>query len=354
MLRYLLLPLAWLFDGVTRLRNMAFDRGWLRIRRYDVPTIAVGNLSVGGTGKTPHTEMLLAMLTPHWRTAMLSRGYGRRTRGFVRADEGRSAQEVGDEPWQMARKFPTVQVCVCEDRCEGIDRMMREEAPPQVIVLDDAYQHRHVRAGRYILLTDYARRYTHDLLLPAGRLRESRRGARRADIIIVTKCPPDLTAEAFAGIRDELRPLPHQHVMASTLAYDTPHRLFAATEDGQAALSTDTRLLVVTGIAHPELLLNHLAAQGFDTTPMTFADHHDFTDSQLVRMDAWLASQGEAAAILTTEKDAARFMAHAATLTPRLRQALWVQGIRPRLLFGKEKDLHHLILQYVTENQRNR
>lgn len=353
MLRYLLLPLAWLYDAVTRLRNAAFDRGWLRTRRFDVPTIAVGNLSVGGTGKTPHTEMLLALLAPRWRTAMLSRGYGRRTRGFVSADTERTASEVGDEPWQMARKFPDVQVCVCEDRCEGIDRMLLGDVPPQVIVLDDAYQHRHVRAGRYILLTDYARRYTHDLLLPAGRLRESRRGARRADIIIVTKCPPDLTAEAFASICDELRPLPHQRVMASTLDYDRPRRLFDDTNETADTLPQGTHLLVVTGIARPKPLLDHLMAQGYATTAMTFADHHDFTTADLERMDSWLAAQNAPAAVMTTEKDAARFVAHIALLTPRLRQALWVQGIKPRLLFGKEEELHHIILQYVTENQRN-
>ena len=194
----LLLPLSWIYAAIMGIRNMLFDKGVLKQTACGVPSICVGNLAVGGTGKTPHTEYLLRLLAAQGlRTAMLSRGYGRRTKGFIEATAASTGAEVGDEPLQVKQKFPDTRVAVCESRVEGCKKLLQTPAgtEPQAIVLDDAYQHRYIKAGLYLLLTDFSRLFTRDCVLPAGRLRENRSGARRADAVVVTKCPELLGEE---------------------------------------------------------------------------------------------------------------------------------------------------------------
>lgn len=215
----LLYPLSLLYGLITALRNLLYDRGLLHTETPRVPTICVGNLAVGGTGKTPHTEYILAALQSRWHTAMLSRGYRRKTRGFAEADAEADAHRIGDEPYQIHRKFPHTAVAVDEDRLHGARELLRRHPETDVIVLDDAMQHRRIRPGFCVLLTDYARLYTRDCLLPAGRLRESRRGSRRADVIVVTKCPPTLTAAEQEAIRRELKPDEGQSLFFSTYRY---------------------------------------------------------------------------------------------------------------------------------------
>lgn len=228
---YLLLPLAWSYDAATRFRNYLFDRGFKREHTFPLPVITVGNLAVGGTGKTPHTEYLLRLLHEKHNMAMLSRGYRRRTHGYIRATATATAEDIGDEPLQIARKFPNVTVAVDANRCEGIERLMKQRDPKiDALVLDDAFQHRHVRAGLNILLTDYSRLYIDDYLLPAGRLREARGGSGRADIIIVTKCPPTLEADEFEGIARRLRLAREQRLFATTYDYATPSPSFRRPE----------------------------------------------------------------------------------------------------------------------------
>ena len=250
----LLWPLACLYDLVMSLRNAAFNRGWLPSRRFPCATIAIGNLAVGGTGKTPHAEYLLRLLSPQHRVALLSRGYGRRTHGFVMANAESTASDIGDEPLQMQRKFPQVQVAVDEKRCEGMERLLAQPNPPEVVVLDDAYQHRYVCAGLYILLTDFSRLYVDDFVLPAGRLRESKRGAQRAQIVIVTKCPEGLNEAQRSDIRQRLRLSPSQKLFFTTFRYGERRPLFA--EGKQCA--TSGSVLALTGIARPEPLYEHL------------------------------------------------------------------------------------------------
>ncbi|MBR1733450.1 MAG: tetraacyldisaccharide 4'-kinase, partial [Alloprevotella sp.] len=197
-----LLPLSWVYGAVMEVRNRLFERHLLPSVAFPVPVIAVGNLAVGGSGKTPHTELLLRLLAGH-RVAVLSRGYGRATRGFRLVSTTDSAQDTGDEPLQMKRKFPAATVAVDGNRRRGIARLLESDPALEFILLDDAFQHRYVRPAISILLTDYSRRYTGDRILPAGRLRERAQGAARADIIIVTKCPPTLTPEEAAALRKE-------------------------------------------------------------------------------------------------------------------------------------------------------
>ena len=216
-----LLPFALLYGLGVSLRNCMFDKGILTSRSFPLPVICIGNISVGGTGKTPHTEYLIRLLRKSYRIAVLSRGYKRKSEGFVLARPDIPIEAIGDEPIQMANKFPDIYVAVDRDRCHGIEQLTDGKTTPGVeaVQMDDAFQHRYVIAGLNILLVDYHRPIQQDKLLPAGRLRESSSGRKRADILIVSKCPPHLDAENCQQFRKELKPLPHQSLYFTTLAY---------------------------------------------------------------------------------------------------------------------------------------
>ncbi len=310
----LLLPLAWIFDAATRLRNALFDAGVLRQRRFAVPVVTVGNLAVGGTGKTPHTEMLLRLLLS-WgrRPAMLSRGYGRQTSGY-REGAGASPEEIGDEPYQVAHNVPEARIAVCEDRCEGIERLLDGKAPagsaqrafvPDVIVLDDAFQHRRVHPGLAIVLTEYGHLYVDDALMPAGRLRESPRGAARADIIVVTKCPAALSAEEMQHIERRLGLLPHQQLFFTNFAYGALYAFSDASRRPLAAPLSGRNALIFCGIARPAPLVRHIeAAAPKHVSVKTFRDHHRFSADELEALSR--EAEAAEALVVTTEKDAAR------------------------------------------------
>lgn len=352
-LQSLLWPLACLYDLVMSVRNAAFNRGWLASRCFPCATIAIGNLAVGGTGKTPHAEYLLRLLSPQRRVALLSRGYGRRTRGFVMASTESTAADIGDEPLQMQRKFPNVQVAVDEKRCEGMERLLAQPNPPEVVVLDDAYQHRYVCAGLYILLTDFSRLYVDDFVLPAGRLRESRRGAHRAQIVIVTKCPENLNENQRQNIRRRLNLSASQKLFFTTFRYGERRPLFP--EGKQCIMSKSA--LALTGIARPEPLYEHLRQQQFHVTPLRFPDHHAFTAASIALINRSFSEMSEDTMVVTTEKDAARLRSISKQLSPSLRRQLMVQPIEVAFLEenGKQtEELFTLIINnYVTGNQTN-
>lgn len=335
----LLRPLSWLYGTVMAARNWCFDHDTvLHAETFDVPTIAVGNLAVGGTGKTPHAEYLLRQLAAERRTAFLSRGYGRQTRGYVLIDDAKTAAEVGDEPLQVHRKFPTVRAAVCEDRREGLRRLLADAPRPEVVVLDDAFQHRYVRAGLYLLLTDYHRLYCDDHVLPEGRLRERPTGARRANVILVTKCPAALSADEMAAIKARLAPLQHQAVFFTTFAYGQPYALFP--EENAASSTIKGRdVLVLTGIAHPESLYHHVEQAGGTVHPLRFADHHSFRAADLDRINHAFAALPDDALALTTEKDAARLCQVATGLSDALRRRLLVQPVEVCFLDGEAAPL---------------
>lgn len=347
----LLLPLAWIYDGIMRVRNALFDAGLLPSRRFGLPVIAIGNLAVGGTGKTPHAEYVLRLLATRCKPAVLSRGYGRRSKGFVKAEANSTADELGDEPFQMWQKFPAVTVAVDADRCEGISRLLTEKDAPDVIVLDDAFQHRYVRAGLYVLLTDYHRLYTSDYVLPAGRLRESRRGARRADVILVTKCPANLSPEACDNVRKRLSPLAGQQVLFTTFSYGAPYPLWPQ-EVADYWAWKDREVLVITGIANPEPLHRQVEAGG-RVIPLTFPDHHAFSPADIARLNAAFASLPKGSIALTTEKDASRLRLVGDKLSPDLRAALLVQPVEVAFLNHEDIAFNKTIIEYVTENQTN-
>lgn len=347
-----LLPFAWLYGMGVGLRNKLFDWGILQSKSFCIPVVCVGNLSVGGTGKTPHTEYLIRLLQNEGlHIATLSRGYKRKTKGFLLATETSSAHDIGDEPYQMKQKFPDVRVAVDEDRCHGIEQLLKLTSPAiDVIILDDAYQHRYVKAGYNILLTDFHRPFHQDALMPAGRLRESSSGKRRADAVIVTKCPDNISSADYKKISDGLQLCAHQHLYFSTFRYSELRPLFA--ENSITTLS-DKEVLLVTGIANPTPLLKQVQAEAGKVDLLAFPDHHDFDekDMQLIEKRFMQLSQAKRI-IVTTEKDAARLKSHP-MLSNQLKPHTYVLPIEIAILQEKQRSFNQNIIDYVRKNSRN-
>jgi tetraacyldisaccharide 4'-kinase len=308
--KILLFPLSILYGFGVNLRNFFYKTKMLRSVSFDVPVIAVGNLSVGGAGKTPHIEYLIELLQPFIDVATLSRGYKRKTDGFLAVEAAHTALQVGDEPLQYKRKYPDVFVTVSENRAFGIPKLMMQKPHTQVILLDDAFQHRAVTPGLNILLTEYSKPYTRDFLLPFGRLREYKSAAKRADLVVVTKCPTTLTDENKTKIINELKLDAHQRLFFSYYDYPRPPYYIL---NSQYTANLDYRLdvLLVSGIARADYLVDWLNTKVNSVRLMEFADHHFFSNSdiaQIQRVFETIPSQNKI--ILTTEKDAVRFQMH--------------------------------------------
>ena len=290
LLRKILLPFALLYQGILFVRNKMYDFGWISSKSYPFPVICVGNLRVGGTGKSPMIEYLLRLLQ-EIPVAVLSRGYKRNTQGFFLLKGTETAKQVGDEPLQFKRKFPEAIIAVDENRQHGIEELRKPQHPPSVVLLDDAFQHRKVRAGLSILLTAYGDLYADDFLLPAGNLREGGSGAKRADIIVVTKCPSDLNAEEQAEIRKKLKPKKYQSLYFATIEYAEE----ATNGISNIALEELNDFTLVTGIADPKPLVDFLGKKKI-FEHKKFPDHHNFSVSELDMLR-------KEKMILTTEKD---------------------------------------------------
>ncbi len=302
LLRFLLFPFAILYDVITRVRNWFFNIGILKATSFDIPVIAVGNLSVGGTGKSPQIEYLIRLLKDNYKIAVLSRGYKRKTEGFQLVNDTHTAEDVGDEPLQFYKKFKTaITVAVDADRTNGIQQLLQLKNPPEVVLLDDAYQHRKVTASSYILLTKYNDLFVDDFLLPTGNLRESRRGAKRAKVIVVTKCPENLLKAAQEKIVRKLNPKSYQKVFFTTIAYDENLK---GAEDLTIDDLEDKEVLLVTGIANPTPLLNFLKEKKVNFKHLNFPDHHNFTQQDIENIKkSYEALASQQKIILTTEKD---------------------------------------------------
>lgn len=334
-LRKLLLPFSLIYWLITGIRNVLYNKGIFKSVTFNVPVIAIGNLSTGGTGKSPQTEYLIRLLSQKYRLATLSRGYKRKSEGFVLADASANAHVLGDEPYQFYRKFPHINVAVDANRRNGIAQLLSIEPKPEVILLDDAYQHRKVKAGFYILLTAYGDIYPDDYILPAGNLRESRSGAERATVIIVTKCPPDLSFEEQQRIIRKLKPLNHQKVYFTTIAYDD--KVYSENDTINVTNLIGKNKILVAGIAKPQSFFNHLKLEG--DTCLTFPDHHDFTAKEIAEIEE--LSRGKI--IITTEKDYVRLKGQ----LPEGR--LFYLPIKTSFI-ANAADFDKAILNYVTEN----
>lgn len=307
--KILLFPLSLLYGLGVLIHTGLYKLGILKAMSFDVPVITVGNLSVGGAGKSPHIEYLVSSLQPYIRLATLSRGYRRKSRGFMVVEPQMNAELAGDEPLQFKRKFPSLLVAVAEDRALAIPNLMVEQPETQLILLDDAFQHRAVKAGLNILLTEFDSPFTRDWLLPAGRLREFPAAAQRADIIIVTKCPPVVSAAERARLLAELKPRPHQKVFFSYYQYLRPYFLFDRYTELQ--LSQELEVLFVSAIARTEYLLAYLNKQVADVRVMEYEDHHYFSRYDIGQIHkAFERMEGASKVIITTEKDATRLELH--------------------------------------------
>jgi tetraacyldisaccharide 4'-kinase len=327
----ILLPLACLYGIGVWFRNKAFDRGILKETSFDIPIISVGNVAAGGTGKTPHTEYLIRLLQREeiGPIAVLSRGYKRHSKGFVLATPEITAAKLGDESYQIYRKFPGLIVAVDTKRVRGIRQLLALPEPPAVILLDDAFQHRYVKAGLNIVLTSYNRILYKDLLLPAGLLREPRHSVRRADLVVVSKCPPALRLEETTEIEGHLPTDPTQPICYSTFCYQRPINLAS----GQPAdIDHTCQVLLVTGIADPEVLAQYIQTHYRLLDSLAFSDHHHFSNADIATIRQHLDqinsggnctnNSSRRPVIITTEKDAVRLMAHPA-VTDDLKQQIF-------------------------------
>ena len=364
-------PLSWLYGLAVGARNQLFELGLLRSRSFSVPVISVGNITVGGSGKTPHVEYLIRLLQDKAKVAVLSRGYKRKSRGYLLADNDTPMRMIGDEPYQMKRKFPNIYVAVDKNRCEGIDRLTTDEATndTDVVLLDDAYQHRYVKPGINILLVDYHRLILYDELLPAGRLREPKSGKNRADIVIITKCPPDLKPVDYRVLTKAMNLFPYQELYFSQLAYEDLYPLFGVEKRPLDSI-LNHHVLLLTGIASPrqmELdLTPHVTGKPLDIatrpmepvqpssliTPLSFPDHHAFTRKDIKKINEAYAALPEPKLVITTEKDAAR-LERVEGLDDELRSRLFVLPLSIKFMLGQEEKFNEKIISYVRKNSRN-
>lgn len=345
--RYLLLPLSFLYGAVIWFRNWLFDKNILKSSSFNFPVICVGNLAVGGTGKTPMTELLVSFLSGQYNTATLSRGYKRKTKGFAIADDTTTAIDIGDEPMQFHQKFPELTVAVGEERLVAIPQLLHQRPETEVIILDDAFQHRPVKAGYNIVLTDYKNLYTRDFILPAGDLRDVRSSMKRADCIVVTKCKQDLSEAERASIIKEIKPLEKQQVFFTEIIYDRPYHLFTK-EKGDLDPSAD--ILLICGIANPKPLKDFLTSHVHSYDMIRYADHHIFSSEDLKEIQkqfSKLTSSNKI--ILTTEKDATRLQKFASHLAS---YPIYVLPIQHRLLFDGEAPFRRNILNFINSFEK--
>lgn len=331
-MNFLLAPISWIYGFVVWLRNLLYDDHILRSTKVSIPTICVGNLAVGGTGKTPMAEYLLSLLSANYKVALLSRGYGRKTHGFRLANEHDTAQTIGDEPMQIHLRFPDIPVAVCADRVKGVKQLQHLYPDLQCVILDDAYQHRSLSCGFYILLTPYDCLYTNDHMLPWGRLRDLPSQSHRANVVVVTKCPEHMQPIERRIVSNNLQLASYQHLFYSSIGY--------------APIAVDSTPLLVTGIANPMPLLHHMQQQFPDTELFAFPDHHVFTNQDIIRIKEKAEHYEH---IVTTEKDYMRLLQ--TSLIHELGDKLHVVRIQTNL--GIDQDtFNREVLLYVSENNR--
>jgi len=354
--KILLFPLSLMFGLAVRIRNYLYDNNILKPESFDVPIISIGNLAVGGTGKTPHTEYLVRLLSKKFNVAVLSRGYKRKTRGFILADEKSTASEIGDEPAQIKNKFPGLIVAVDANRAVAIRKITEKYPETDVIILDDAFQHRKVSPGLSILLTDFNNMFSRDYLMPFGRLREHRKNSRRADYILVSRSPTDLAPIDMRIIVGEIPPLSHQHLYFSSVVYKEPVPFFRETPEplclSQIA-ETNRNVLLITGIVSSEYLYNYIAIYSKKIVHLDYHDHHNFTKKDLkeINKEFEKLTPGNRC-IITTEKDAVR-LKEIPGITDLSDKGIYYIPIGVSILNDDSEEFNNFITEYVTTNRSN-
>jgi tetraacyldisaccharide 4'-kinase len=343
-LRILLFPFSLLYGLIVITRNLLFDKRIIRSVNFNLPIICVGNLSVGGTGKSPMVEYLINSLIHYYRVATLSRGYKRKTKGYALAGVNTTALEIGDEPMQFHLKYPGVAVAVGEERVVAIPQLLHDRPDTQVIILDDAFQHRAIRAGLNILLTEYNNLFTRDFFLPTGDLRDQRSSYKRAQVIVITKCPSGLTQLDREKVIKEIQPLPNQKVFFSCIKYGIPYHIISKEEK---KLTVNGEVLLVCGIANPAPLKLYLSDNTKAYYQMLFTDHHIFTIDDLNKItDQFREIEYNQKLILTTEKDAVRLVKFQQELQ---NIPLYVLPINSNFLFDEAKHFDTAVANFINE-----
>lgn len=345
--RMLLFPFSFIYGLIVFLRNRLYDRNFFSSTSFNLPLICVGNLSVGGTGKSPMVELIVKSLKNKYRIAVLSRGYKRKTKGYALANERSTALEIGDEPMQFHVKFPDVAIAVGEERIVAIPQLLHDRPSTQAIILDDAFQHRTINAGLNILLTDYNNLYTRDWFLPTGDLRDEPSSARRAAIIVVTKCPPDLSPQERESLIKELRPKAHQRVFFAALRYDQPYHII---QKNTRPITAEDEVLLVTGIANPRSLKQYMLDYSKTYYEMSYGDHHIFTIDDLREIKKKFDQlNAENKIIVTTEKDAVRLVKFEQELKGL---PFYVLPIGHHFLFGEAQSFIDIIGNFISTYKR--
>ncbi len=341
--RVLLLPLAVIYGFIIFIRNKLYDRNYLKSAAFNFPLICVGNLAVGGTGKSPMVEYLIELLKPSIRIGTLSRGYKRKTSGYALANESTTALEIGDEPMQFHSKFPDIAVASCEERIVGIPHLLQDVPNLEAIILDDAFQHRTIKAGLNILLTEWNNLYSNDFFLPTGDLRDEWASAKRAQVIVVTKCPYNLSAEMKQKIIRSLNPSAIQKIFFTTIEYGTPYHIFNHGDEWH--LTPRDEVLLVCGIANPRPLKEYLHEKTHTYYQLDYSDHHIFSIDDLNEIkERFEEINAHDKLILTTEKDAVRLT----KFTEQLASVpMYVLPIRHYFLYDEGEQFNLLVTDFI-------
>jgi tetraacyldisaccharide 4'-kinase len=352
----LLYPLSLLYGLITTIRNFSYDTGILKTVEFAFPVICVGNITVGGTGKTPHTEYIAALLKQNFKVATLSRGYKRETNNFRIATQSTQVWEIGDEPLQIARNFPDILVTVDKNRVHGVNQILQEFPETEVIILDDGFQHRRITPGFSILLSDFERLFIRDHMLPYGNLRESKGNMRRADMILVTKSPENISPIHRRLIVKEINKSPYQNLYFTTFIYKLPIPVFEASSEvspPDILKCADCGIVLITGIANPRTLKEYLQKSYNEITHLSFPDHHNFTEKDLMSLSsAYNNLKSATRYIFTTEKDAVRLREFTNIAEP-IKSAFFYIPIGIHFLNNDKDEFDNLIIDYVRKNHRN-
>ncbi len=341
-IRVLLLPIALLYGLAVAIRNWLYDKKILKSATFNFPLIGVGNLSVGGTGKSPMVEYLVELLQPHFKVATLSRGYKRKTKGYGLANEATTALEIGDEPMQFHLKFPDIAVAVGEERLVAIPQLLQDRPETEAIILDDAFQHRSINAGLNILLTDCGNLFYSDWFLPTGDLRDERRSYKRAHIIVITKCPPGLSIEEKNKISKQIKLQKQQHLFFTAFQYGQPYHIVTRES---VSITQQHEVLLVCGIANPQPLKDYLTSRTGSFIEQSYSDHHIFTIDDLKEIrKKYEGLQGNNKFILTTEKDAVRLLKFSDKLYDL---PLYVLPVKHQFLFDGGAQFNQLVHNFV-------
>lgn len=348
--RCLLYPFSILYGLITWGRNKMFDWNLFKEVQFNLPVISIGNITVGGTGKTPHAEYIINLLGRNYKLAMLSRGYKRKSSGYVLADKKTRLSDIGDEPYQVLQKFEDLQVAVCEKRVEGIRKLCAHFPRLDAIILDDSYQHRHVKPGLSILLVDYNRPIYKDCMLPAGNLREYRSGLSRADVVMVTKVPNQLSGQELQEWRRKLNIRKGQYLFFSCFKYGAFTSLMESGVIREPVFFKEKSVLVIVGVAFPKPFFKFLSSAGLTFAVLEFGDHHDFSSSDNSRIQEKLNELPTTErAILTTEKDAVR-MKQSGALGVNILELTYYVPIEVEVMNQEQTQFDNIINDYVRKD----